>query len=108
METGPFSQVKRWLPLIAAGAVIVVGLVAFWVTQPAAAIPVPGDRSESAQAVSPAQPEPERAPLPALITPPGTETAPDFRGIVRWLNSEPLALEEQRGKVVLIDFWTYS
>ena len=108
MEAGPFSQVKRWLPLIAAGAVIVVGLVVFWVTQPAAAIPVPGDRAESAQGVSPARPEPEPAPLPDLITPPGTETAPDFRGIVRWLNSEPLAMPEQRGKVVLIDFWTYS
>ena len=108
MEVGFFSQVKRWLPLIAAGAVIVVGLVVFWVTQPAAAIPVPGDRAELAQGVSPAQPEPERVPLPALVTPPGTETAPDFRGIVRWLNSEPLAMQEQRGKVVLIDFWTYS
>ena len=34
--------------------------------------------------------------------------APDFRGIVRWLNSEPLTLRELRGRVVLIDFWTYS
>lgn len=25
-----------------------------------------------------------------------------------WLNSEPLSLERLRGKVVLIDFWTYS
>jgi cytochrome c biogenesis protein CcdA/thiol-disulfide isomerase/thioredoxin len=34
--------------------------------------------------------------------------APDFRGIESWLNSEPLTLEDLRGKVVLIDFWTYS
>ena len=34
--------------------------------------------------------------------------APEFRGISRWLNSDPLTLEELRGKVVLIDFWTYS
>ncbi len=26
----------------------------------------------------------------------------------RWINSEPLELAELRGKVVLIDFWTYS
>ena len=34
--------------------------------------------------------------------------APEFTGIVQWLNSEPLAMEQLRGKVVLVDFWTYS
>ena len=34
--------------------------------------------------------------------------APDFHGIARWLNSKPLTLKELRGRVVLIDFWTYS
>lgn len=34
--------------------------------------------------------------------------APDFRDIELWLNSEPLTLAALRGKVVLIDFWTYS
>ena len=34
--------------------------------------------------------------------------AEEFRGITRWLNSEPLTLEEMRGRVVLVDFWTYS
>ena len=34
--------------------------------------------------------------------------APDFRAIDGWLNSEPLTLASLRGKVVLIDFWTYS
>jgi cytochrome c biogenesis protein CcdA/thiol-disulfide isomerase/thioredoxin len=34
--------------------------------------------------------------------------APDFHGIARWLNSKPLTLSELRGRVVLIDFWTYS
>jgi len=34
--------------------------------------------------------------------------APEFRGITRWLNSAPLTLEALAGKVVLIDFWTYS
>jgi thiol-disulfide isomerase/thioredoxin len=30
------------------------------------------------------------------------------RGIAQWINSEPLTLRQLRGKVVLIDFWTYS
>lgn len=34
--------------------------------------------------------------------------APDFRGINSWINSEPLSLAELKGKVVLVDFWTYS
>jgi cytochrome c biogenesis protein CcdA/thiol-disulfide isomerase/thioredoxin len=34
--------------------------------------------------------------------------APDFHGIAHWLNSKPLTLEGLRGRVVLIDFWTYS
>jgi cytochrome c biogenesis protein CcdA/thiol-disulfide isomerase/thioredoxin len=35
-------------------------------------------------------------------------TAPDFTGISEWINSKPLALRRLRGKVVLVDFWTYS
>ncbi len=34
--------------------------------------------------------------------------APEFRGLAGWLNSEPLTLAGLRGRVVLIDFWTYS
>ena len=34
--------------------------------------------------------------------------APEFQGISQWLNSKPLTLASLRGKVVLIDFWTYS
>lgn len=34
--------------------------------------------------------------------------APEFSGIAKWLNSEPLTMAALRGKVVLIDFWTYS
>jgi cytochrome c biogenesis protein CcdA/thiol-disulfide isomerase/thioredoxin len=35
-------------------------------------------------------------------------TAPDFPGISNWFNSKPLRLRQLRGKVVLVDFWTYS
>ncbi len=34
--------------------------------------------------------------------------APDFQGISNWINSEPLTLAELKGKVVLVDFWTYT
>ena len=34
--------------------------------------------------------------------------APEFAGTQEWINSEPLSMESLRGKVVLIDFWTYS
>ena len=34
--------------------------------------------------------------------------APEFAGIDAWLNSPPLTMQGLKGKVVLIDFWTYS
>jgi cytochrome c biogenesis protein CcdA/thiol-disulfide isomerase/thioredoxin len=34
--------------------------------------------------------------------------APDFHGISQWLNTPGLSLDALHGKVVLIDFWTYS
>jgi cytochrome c biogenesis protein CcdA/thiol-disulfide isomerase/thioredoxin len=34
--------------------------------------------------------------------------APDFAGIDHWLNSSPLTMAGLQGKVVLVDFWTYS
>lgn len=34
--------------------------------------------------------------------------APELKGIEAWINSEPLKIEELKGKVVLVDFWTYS
>jgi len=34
--------------------------------------------------------------------------APEFTGIDKWLNSEPLSMKQLKGKVVLVDFWTYT
>ena len=37
--------------------------------------------------------------------------APQFKGITAWLNTpggKPLTMSQLRGKVVLVDFWTYS
>ena len=40
-------------------------------------------------------------------TPKGPQ-APDIQGITAWINSAPLTMQRLRGKVVLVDFWTYS
>ena len=34
--------------------------------------------------------------------------APPFSGISTWINSKPLTIASLRGRVVLVDFWTYS
>lgn len=34
--------------------------------------------------------------------------APDFTGITNWYNSSPLNLQQLKGKVVLVEFWTYD
>jgi thiol-disulfide isomerase/thioredoxin len=40
---------------------------------------------------------------------PGGRTAPEFTGIADWMNTTaPVSLAASRGKVVLVNFWTYS
>ncbi|WP_244432053.1 thioredoxin family protein [Rhodopseudomonas sp. B29] len=36
------------------------------------------------------------------------QPAPDFVGLDRWFNSRPLSVKDLRGKVVLVNFWTYG
>ncbi len=46
-----------------------------------------------------------------MATLPKLGAAPNFTGIVSWLNTrgdQPLSLSQLKGKVVLVDFWTYS
>ncbi len=45
---------------------------------------------------------------PAATNLPVERAAPPLDGAVQWLNSAPLSLADLRGKVVLVDFWTYS
>ena len=38
----------------------------------------------------------------------GSTEAPDFPAGLDWLNTErPLSLADLRGKIVILDFWTY-
>jgi thiol-disulfide isomerase/thioredoxin len=60
----------------------------------------PKDDSESTSAATPDEPD---------ISFAGTAPAPDFPSGLDWLNtSGPLTLSDLRGKVVLLDFWTYG
>jgi thiol-disulfide isomerase/thioredoxin len=34
--------------------------------------------------------------------------APEIKGIHEWFNSDPLTIARLRGRVILVDFWTYS
>ena len=73
-----------WLPLAAGGLAIVLGAaVVFGLTHQGG--------------LSAASPETASG-----------QRAPEFVGIVDWENSKPLTMSGLRGKVVLIDFWTYS
>jgi cytochrome c biogenesis protein CcdA/thiol-disulfide isomerase/thioredoxin len=48
------------------------------------------------------------AAAPATVTLGNEGPFPSLDGAVKWLNSPPLNRKELKGKVVLIDFWTYS
>ena len=38
----------------------------------------------------------------------GNQAVPDFPPGLDWLNTErPLSLQDLRGKIVILDFWTY-
>jgi len=62
-------------------------------SQPADAAPPAGTMMRASTAA---------APLPV------EGTLPPLTGAIQWLNSPPLTAGQLRGKVVLIDFWTYS
>jgi cytochrome c biogenesis protein CcdA/thiol-disulfide isomerase/thioredoxin len=48
------------------------------------------------------------AEAPAAQALPVEGSLPSLSGAVEWLNSPPLTPEQLKGKVVLVDFWTYS
>ncbi|HEY9131781.1 MAG TPA: cytochrome c biogenesis protein DipZ [Dyella sp.] len=55
------------------------------------------------------RPAPAPQPAPKAGEPlPVEGTMPSLDGATQWLNSAPLTAASLRGKVVLVDFWTYS
>ncbi|MBU0766808.1 cytochrome c biogenesis protein DipZ [Patescibacteria group bacterium] len=64
----------------------------------------PSEESIEEPAKEPSSPSSEMN-LPKLPT---IIRAPEFTGLGPWHNADPFTLESLKGKVVLIDFWTYS
>jgi cytochrome c biogenesis protein CcdA/thiol-disulfide isomerase/thioredoxin len=48
------------------------------------------------------------APPPPPQNPGGPGPRPELTGLTEWINSKPLTLQALRGKVVIIDFWTFD
>jgi thiol-disulfide isomerase/thioredoxin len=62
----------------------------------------PSNSDETGFGVDSALAAGKKSPYPIL------GSMPEFTQVTTWLNSQPLTRESLRGKVVLIDFWTYS
>lgn len=73
------------------------------------AAPIAGSTQESADESTPT-PHPTSTPVEESGGTGGAvgDRAPEFVGVNRWLNSDPLTMEGLRGDVVLVDFWTYT
>jgi cytochrome c biogenesis protein CcdA/thiol-disulfide isomerase/thioredoxin len=70
-----------------------------------------GTRKRSALAAGGKQPQAQRlavASRPIKVPLNDYGAAPDLRGISDWINTPGLSMDALRGKVVLVDFWTYS
>ena len=53
-------------------------------------------------------PAPVAASLPASVALEDLGSAPELTGIDAWINSDPLTIASLRGKVVLVEFWTFG
>ncbi len=53
-------------------------------------------------------PTPVAGSLPGSVALENLGQAPEFTGITAWINSNPLTMASLRGKVVLVEFWTFG
>ncbi|KDP84578.1 cytochrome C biogenesis protein [Cupriavidus sp. SK-3] len=70
--------------------------------------PAPAQDAQAGAAMTASSGAMMRAALGGPATLPVEGQLPALAGAVQWLNSPPLTAEGLRGKVVLVDFWTYS
>lgn len=108
------TMFKKYLPLVIIGSVaVMIGMAAVvslrteglnLPTSGSRPMPKLGTPMPLTELTLPGElPEVTSSGLPIL-----SQGMPEFVGITQWLSSEPLHEAELRGKVVLIDFWTYS
>jgi len=90
---------KQYRILTAAAAAIALTFgTAYAATGDAPPAPAPGGPAMMAR----------RAMAPVADSLPVEGKLPSLDGAVQWLNTAPLTAEQLKGKVVLVDFWTYS
>ena len=104
--------------LVVTGQDLVVenGLAAALPPGLAGAVAGPAGRTGDGREAGPADPTTGGSGLPAPLaaTLPGSVAladlgqAPEFAGIEPWINAEPLTMASLRGKVVLVEFWTFA
>ncbi len=108
VRTPGYARWKRWLPAL---ALVLAGMIgggwAYLASQstPArAGVPEPSDASQAA--AEDAKPSPKKDDKADRRE--KTYPAPELEGGVEWLNTGgPIRMKDLKGKIVLLDFWTY-
>ena len=69
-----------------------------------------GEKTDIQNPMAPTPPSDIPVPPGSMQLPklPKITRAPEFAGLGPWHNSDPFTMESLKGKVVLVDFWTYS
>ena len=70
--------------------------------------PASGSRPAAGVAGAPGLPPPISATLPRSVALEDGGPAPELAGITAWINSPALTIASLRGKVVLVQFWTFD
>ncbi len=92
---------------------LVAGATTTTTTIPTSTLPTssPTSSSSSSSSTTSTTPQKRSVFMANKTNLPNLGRAPNFTGITAWFNTpgdRPLALSQLRGKVVLVDFWTYS
>lgn len=111
MTKQPYSWWLTW----PATALLLAGCV-FPPPAPAAAPPLPSQANSAAPVLVPTNTPPSAQNVETALTPaqqqllaglPTLGAAPELQNET-WFNSDPLQLSALRGKVVMVEFWTYG